>query len=74
MSDERTETVELPAQVVARVEDRLPRTEFDSPDEYVAYVMEEVLHHVEARGDEEVEPVNEDQVRDRLESLGYLTE
>lgn len=71
MSAERS--VELPAEVVERVDERLPRTEFDSTEEYIAFVMEEVLARVEAEpDDEEFDTVDENQVKDRLESLGYL--
>lgn len=72
MSGER-EPIRLPAEIVERVDERVPRTEFDSADEYVAFVVEEVLFRVESEtGDADVDTVDEDQVRDRLESLGYL--
>ena len=70
-SDELT-AVELPAEVVERVDARLPRTEFDSADAYVAYVLEEVLARVESETDDDFATADEAQVRDRLESLGYL--
>jgi hypothetical protein len=61
--------------VVEQVEERLPRTEFDSTGEYIAYVLEEVLYRVDAETDDgDFETVGEEQVRDRLESLGYLNE
>ena len=72
---EETRTVELPERIVDRVEARLPRTEWDDPAEYVTYVMEEVLYRVEQETEEDdFEPVDEDEVRDRLKSLGYLNE
>jgi len=75
MSAEQMQAVELPADVVERVEERLPRTEFDSSGEYIAFVVEEVLHRVEVEaGDGEFEAVDEAQVQERLESLGYLNE
>lgn len=79
MSEETTEqqvgTVELPEHIVERVEDRLPRTEFESTTEYVTFVMEEVLYRVEqGTDDEDFEEVDEDEVKDRLKSLGYLDE
>ena len=75
MSAEQTEAVELPSRIVERVEDRLPRTEFDSSAEYITYVMEEVLYRVEQETeDDDFEEVDEDEVRDRLKSLGYLDE
>jgi len=75
MSLEETETVEMPNRIVSRVEDRLPRTEFDTPVEYMTFVMEEVLYRVEQETeDDDFEPVDEDEVEDRLKSLGYLNE
>jgi len=75
MSAEQTEAVELPTRIVERVEERLPRTEFDSSGEYITYVMEEVLYRVEQETeDDDFEAVDEDEVKDRLKSLGYLDE
>jgi hypothetical protein len=75
VSREETKALELPDRVVERVEDRLPRTEWDHPEEYVTYVVEEVLHRVERETDDDgFESVNEDEVHDRLKSLGYLDE
>lgn len=76
MSTHQTEAVELPTRIVERVEQRLPRTEFDSSAEYITYVMEEVLYRVEqeTEDDDNFEAVDEDEVKDRLKSLGYLDE
>lgn len=75
MSQEQKQTVELPARIIDRVEDRLSRTEFDSSAEYITYVMEEVLYRVEQETeDDDFESVDEDEVKDRLKSLGYLNE
>lgn len=71
MNDEPTRSVDLPERVVERVEARLPYTEFDSVAAYVTFAMEEVLYAVEEREDD-AEPVDEEAVRSRLESLGYL--
>lgn len=75
MVDEPTRSLDIPARIVDRVEARLPRTEWDSPEEYITYVMEEVLYRVEEETeDDDFEEVDEDEVRDRLKSLGYLDE
>lgn len=72
---EQTQTVEVPVRILDRVDDRLPRTEWDDRGEYITFVMEEVLYHVEQETeDDDFEEVDEDEVRDRLESLGYLEE
>ena len=76
MSDqEGTKALDLGEEIVSRVERRLSRTEFDTVEEYVTYVLEEVLSQVEAdTEDEDFQAVDEAQVKDRLRSLGYLNE
>ena len=75
MIDDETRSVDLPERVVERVEARLPRTEWDDPAEYITYVLEEVLYRVEEETeDDDFEPVDEDEIKDRLKSLGYLNE
>jgi Arc/MetJ-type ribon-helix-helix transcriptional regulator len=70
---ERKNSVELPSQIIDRVEARLPRTEFESEAEYITFVLEEILYRVEEETeDDDYEEVDEDEVKDRLESLGYL--
>lgn len=74
--DQKTTAIELSTDLVQRIEARLPRTEWDDPEAYVTFVLEEVLSQVEddpeaGRG---LDEVDEDDVRDRLESLGYLNE
>lgn len=72
-SSEPTESVDLPERIVSRVEDRLPRTEWDEPEAYITYVLEEVLYRVEQETeDHDFEAVDEAEVEDRLKSLGYL--
>lgn len=72
---QQTSDVTLPDRLVSRVADRLPYTEFDSPDEYVAFVLEEVLYHVEEDTDEAAFDADEqEEVEERLESLGYMGE
>lgn len=76
MSDSReVTTVELPADIVSRINERVRHTEFEDVNDYVTYVMEEVLYHVEQENDlSDSEAVDEQEVRNRLESLGYLNE
>lgn len=72
---ESTRSVELPERIVDRVEARLPRTEWNEPKDYITYVMEEVLYQVEQETEDDgFESVDEDEVKDRLKSLGYLDE
>ena len=68
-----TTTVELPEGLTERVEARLERSEFDAVDEYVAYVLQEVLARVEDDTETETaDAVDQDEVETRLQSLGYL--
>lgn len=72
---ENTQSLELPKRIVERVEKRIPRTEWDTPEEYITFVLEEVLYRVEQEtDDEDFEPVDEEEVKERLKSLGYLNE
>lgn len=74
-SQEETVSLDIPKRIVDRVEDRLPRTEWGEPEEYITYVLEEVLYRVEKETeDDDFEPVDEEEVKDRLKSLGYLNE
>jgi hypothetical protein len=74
-SSEANRTIKLPERIVDRVEDRLPRTEWDEPEEYITYVLEEVLYRVEKETEnDDFEPVDETEVKSRLKSLGYLNE
>jgi len=74
MADPGSErALELPDELLLRVESRVEHTDFDSVEEYVTYVLEDVLHHVEQRNEvPDEESVDEEEVKDRLESLGYL--
>lgn len=70
---EDTQSVNIPKRIVERVEKRLPRTEWDEPEEYITYVLEEVLYRVEKETeDDDFEAVDQQEVEDRLKSLGYL--
>jgi hypothetical protein len=74
-TQEQTQSLEIPERIVDRVNDRLPRTEWDTPEEYITFVMEEVLYRVEQETeDDDFEAVDEQEVKDRLKSLGYLDE
>jgi len=73
--EKETCSLDLPEHIVERVEQRLPRTEWDNPEEYITYVLEEVLYRVEQETeDDDFEEVDEQEVEDRLKSLGYLDE
>lgn len=68
---EEKKAVLLPAELYNRVEERAKATGFGSVEEYVSFVLEEVL-----KEDEEAEkafsPEEEEEVKKRLRALGYL--
>jgi Arc/MetJ-type ribon-helix-helix transcriptional regulator len=60
---EEKKTVFLPAELYGKVEERVRATDFGSVDEYVEFVLEEVIKEEEEE---------EKQVKKRLRDLGYL--
>ncbi|MHC1635401.1 MAG: CopG family transcriptional regulator [Candidatus Methanospirareceae archaeon] len=60
----------LPAELYKKIEDRVRDTEFRSVEEYVTFVLEEVLKEE----DEELtfSEEEEEEVKRRLKALGYL--
>jgi Arc/MetJ-type ribon-helix-helix transcriptional regulator len=70
---QENEQIELPKGTLDRINDRVAVSEFDSVSEYIDYVLNEVLHHLEQEKPRNgSDKVDEQQVQDRLESLGYL--
>ncbi|WP_323675940.1 hypothetical protein [Halorubellus sp. PRR65] len=82
MPEERAETVsvELPEHVVEAVESRLPYTQYESVEEYVAVALEALLREVadptedapDGRPAAEDVDVDAEALEERLNSLGYL--
>ena len=68
-------TIELPQSLINSVEERLVYTRWETPAEYVEFVLEEVLSHVESEEpNENLDAIDEREVESRLEALGYLNE
>jgi Arc/MetJ-type ribon-helix-helix transcriptional regulator len=67
---EERKAVFLPAELYGKVEERVKATDFGSVDEYVEFVLEEVVkEEEEERAFSEEE---EKEVKKRLKDLGYL--
>jgi Arc/MetJ-type ribon-helix-helix transcriptional regulator len=70
--------VEIPERTAIAIEERLEGTEFDSVDEYVAFALTVLLENLDSQEeahdpeDGEAGTVENEAVRDRLETLGYL--
>ncbi len=63
----------LPAELYGRIEERVRATEFSSVEEYITYVMEEILREEESEGKEPTfSEEEEEEVKKRLRALGYL--
>lgn len=64
--------LDVPDELVERIEARIDHTEFESAEKYAAFVLDEVLTHVEREGEgtSDTEPCKH--VEGRLQSLGYL--
>ncbi|HEC67286.1 MAG TPA: CopG family transcriptional regulator [Candidatus Desulfofervidus auxilii] len=62
--------LELPNDLYKKIEERIKGTEFKSVEEYVIFVLEEVLKDEEES--ESLSPEEEAQVKERLKGLGYL--
>lgn len=61
--------------LVNRIETRVEQTEFETADEYAAFVLSEVVTRVEREADQSSESsTSRKDVQERLESLGYLEE
>ena len=61
-------TVHLSRELLSKLERRSTGANFDDLDAYVELILEEVIHQL----DEPEAAVDEESVRDRLESLGYV--
>jgi hypothetical protein len=68
-------SVELPADLIDRIETRVAHTEFDDTAAYVTHILEDVLYELDQDVEHaDADTVNEQQVQERLKSLGYLNE
>lgn len=73
--------ITVPDHVGTKIEQRIERTEFDSVDEYVTFVLESLFRELDAQdghivGDHsdthKTDPEDSEAIQERLESLGYL--
>jgi Arc/MetJ-type ribon-helix-helix transcriptional regulator len=68
---EEQKPILIPAELYKKIEARVDSTEFKSVDEYVGFVLEEVVK--EEQEDKQVFNEEEEQeVKKRLRTLGYL--
>jgi hypothetical protein len=77
LSNHELVAVKLPKTIVERVSRRLDKSGFKSVDEYVAYVMDQVLSDLEPekpsiKSDDVFSKRDQDDVEQRLRALGYI--
>lgn len=73
MMNEEYGEVRIPMRLIEEIEGRIGATEFESVEEYVTFVLEEVVRDDEEGGPEEVfSEEDEAKVKERLRALGYL--
>ena len=69
--EQENKAVYLPVELCNRIEERVEATGFATLEEYVMFVLEEVLKE-EGEEDQSVSAVDEEEVKKRLKALGYL--
>lgn len=66
--------INIPEELYVKIQKRVEESkEFDSVDEYVKYVLEQVVEKIEEKKEEKAySKEDEEKVKERLRSLGYL--
>ena len=70
MNEKEKKAIFLPAELYGKVEERIKATDFSSVDEYVEFVLKEVV--TEEENDQAFSEEEEKEVKKRLKDLGYL--
>jgi Arc/MetJ-type ribon-helix-helix transcriptional regulator len=64
--------IKIPKSLYDKIKERIEDTGFDSVDDYVTYVLREVLANLEEEEEEVFSEEEEEKVKERLRALGYL--
>jgi len=64
--------VEIPKEIANKIKKRIEGTGFKTIDEYVGYVLSEVLSEIDEDESEGFSAEDEEKVKERLRALGYL--
>jgi hypothetical protein len=54
-----------------QLETEINNTQFENVDEYASYVFEELIYYLDET-DTDIDLADQDQLKERLESLGYI--
>lgn len=71
-SEAGKKAVFLSALLYGRIEERVHATEFNSVEDYVTYVLEEILREEDSEEEPTFSEAEEEEVKKRLRALGYL--
>ncbi len=65
-------TISIPIQLAEKIIKRIKGTSYNSLSSYVTYVMNEVLSEIDEDTQEAFTKEDEERIKQRLRSLGYL--
>ena len=68
---EETKIIVLPAKLYSRLEERARLSGFDSTNEYVIFVLEEITNAGEKAEHVTISKAEEEKIKKRLRELGY---
>ena len=68
----QNKTVSLPAELYSMVEERVKATRFASVEEYIIFILKEVLEEEGGVEDGAFSKEEEEEVKKRLKALGYM--
>ncbi|MGQ9475206.1 MAG: CopG family transcriptional regulator [Actinomycetota bacterium] len=71
-SDPKFTTVSIPTPLFEKIKKRIEGTGFTSVSSYVVYVLREILAEDSSTEEEAFTQEDEERVKERLRSLGYL--
>lgn len=69
---EQFTSIMIPTLLVKKIEKRIQGTEFSSISSYVTYVLNEVVSEMEPEPKEKLSKEDDERIKARLRSLGYL--
>ena len=69
---EKFTSISIPTSLAEKIEKRIQGTEFSSISLYITYVLKEVVSDAESEDGEELSKDDDERIKARLRSLGYL--
>lgn len=64
--------IEISKKIANKIKKRIEGTSFKTIDEYVGYVLSELLSDMDVDESEEISAEDEKKIKERLRALGYL--